>query len=116
MRGSTPIASHYNGYLKHGKRKKSQNNSHLLNYCSCKTQGDNILRVYLTVSAAACISYWNSLEGAFIHDDVFAIVRNKDIQVDNPWIDIFHHDFWGNDMQSNISHKSYRPLTMLSFR
>jgi hypothetical protein len=30
--------------------------------------------------------------------------------------DVFLHDFWGDDIQSNVSHKSYRPLTVLTFR
>ena len=29
---------------------------------------------------------------------------------------IFEHDFWGADIRSNSSHKSFRPLTTLSFR
>ena len=31
-------------------------------------------------------------------------------------VKIFGHDFWGADIQSNSSHKSYRPLTTFSFR
>jgi hypothetical protein len=30
--------------------------------------------------------------------------------------DIFTHDYWGSPIWSNLSHKSYRPLTVLSFR
>lgn len=30
--------------------------------------------------------------------------------------DVFTHDFWGRDIMSPLSHKSYRPLTILSFR
>lgn len=29
---------------------------------------------------------------------------------------IFRHDFWGDSIYSNISHKSYRPITIITFR
>lgn len=32
------------------------------------------------------------------------------------WTDVFTHDFWGTHILSPLSHKSYRPLTTLTFR
>lgn len=32
------------------------------------------------------------------------------------WLDIFSHDFWGFNITSENSHKSYRPFTILTFR
>ena len=29
---------------------------------------------------------------------------------------VFSHDFWGDDMRDKDSHKSYRPITVLSYR
>ena len=78
--------------------------------------GAGVLRVQLVAGVIACVCYWNTLKGEFVHDDVFAIVKNKDVQLDSDWIDCFQHDFWGKDISSNVSHKSYRPLTVLSFR
>lgn len=51
----------------------------------------------------------------FVFDDAEAIIKNKDV-TSNSLIDVFYHDFWGNKIASNLSHKSYRPLTTLSFR
>ena len=64
--------------------------------------------------AFAC--YWNSLQGELVHDDTWAIVKNKDIQPSAPIFQLFQDDFWGKSMSSAASHKSYRPLTILTFR
>jgi hypothetical protein len=34
----------------------------------------------------------------------------------SPIQDILNHDFWGQDIRLSDSHKSYRPLTTLTFR
>ncbi|XP_026764670.2 protein O-mannosyl-transferase TMTC4-like [Galleria mellonella] len=56
-----------------------------------------------------------SLHGDFVFDDSEAIIKNKDI-LSESWFDCFYNDFWGTNIKSNLSHKSYRPLTVLSFR
>ena len=66
------------------------------------------------VLAVAC--YWNSLQGGLVHDDIFAIRDNPDVRPDTPLTSVFSNDFWGKPMSSNVSHKSYRPLTVLTFR
>lgn len=40
----------------------------------------------------------------------------QDLQAETPLGDLWHHDFWGSRLSSNTSHKSYRPLTVLTFR
>ncbi|KAL7983882.1 hypothetical protein Chor_000758 [Crotalus horridus] len=40
----------------------------------------------------------------------------QDLRADTPLGDLWHHDFWGSKLSSNTSHKSYRPLTVLTFR
>lgn len=71
---------------------------------------------YITISVAAFICYCNTLGGTFVFDDNEAIVKNKDIMpYTNIW-NIFKNDFWGTDITLNSSHKSYRPLTILSYR
>lgn len=40
----------------------------------------------------------------------------QDLRAETPLGDLWHHDFWGNQLSSNTSHKSYRPLTVLVFR
>ena len=59
-----------------------------------------------------CVSY----DGDFVYDDKRAIVYNKDLLPETPLSDLLIHDFWGEDLLSETSHKSYRPLTVLSFR
>lgn len=62
------------------------------------------------------VCYWNSLPGGLVHDDIFAIRDNKDVRPDTPIFELLLHDFWGKPMSDPTSHKSYRPLTVLTFR
>uniref|UniRef100_A0A670YDR4 dolichyl-phosphate-mannose--protein mannosyltransferase n=1 Tax=Pseudonaja textilis TaxID=8673 RepID=A0A670YDR4_PSETE len=65
----------------------------------------------------AALCYWNSLQGEFVHDDVWAIVNNPDARPGaSPPLAAFSNDFWGKGMGENTSHKSYRPLCVLTFR
>ena len=47
---------------------------------------------------------------------MYAIVQNPDVYSSQPWYALFEHDFWGFPLESEKSHKSYRPLTTLTFR
>uniref|UniRef100_A0A4W5N3W4 Protein O-mannosyl-transferase TMTC3 n=1 Tax=Hucho hucho TaxID=62062 RepID=A0A4W5N3W4_9TELE len=60
--------------------------------------------------------YWNSLSCGFVFDDVSAILDNKDLRPATPLRNLFLNDFWGTPMAEERSHKSYRPLTVLTFR
>uniref|UniRef100_H3ACM1 dolichyl-phosphate-mannose--protein mannosyltransferase n=1 Tax=Latimeria chalumnae TaxID=7897 RepID=H3ACM1_LATCH len=61
--------------------------------------------------------YWNSLFCGFVFDDVSAILDNKDLRPTTPLANLFQNDFWGTPMsEKERSHKSYRPLTVLTFR
>lgn len=64
----------------------------------------------------SCLLYSNTLWGSYVWDDRAAIIGNQDVTQENPLIDLFLHDFWGQDIRHNWSHKSYRPITTLSFR
>ncbi|OCT86252.1 protein O-mannosyl-transferase TMTC1 [Xenopus laevis] len=66
------------------------------------------------VLATLCFS--RSVLGEFVHDDVWAILNNPDSLGETPLNTIFRNDFWGKAMNDNTSHKSYRPLCVLSFR
>lgn len=68
------------------------------------------------VCCVSIICYWNSCKGGFVFDDSEAIVSNKDLRDEIPLGKLFVHDFWGANLSSNASHKSYRPLTILTFR
>lgn len=58
----------------------------------------------------------NSYQGDFVFDDSEAILSNNDLKSETPLSDLFVHDFWGSKLDSKTSHKSYRPLTVLTFR
>lgn len=45
-----------------------------------------------------------------------AIQTNPDLKTDSPLINIFYDDFWGTPLTHSGSHKSYRPLCVLTFR
>ena len=72
--------------------------------------------IYFIPPLIAVLCYLNSLNGDFVHDDVYAIKNNQDVTGKKPLMDLFSNDFWGRPMTSFKSHKSYRPITVLSFR
>ena len=73
----------------------------------------NALPVLLSV-----VSYSNSLHGELFFDDKYAVIRNGDVVNPgaNSIADIFTHDYWGMPISNPASHKSYRPLIVLTFR
>ncbi|XP_050432156.1 protein O-mannosyl-transferase TMTC4-like [Adelges cooleyi] len=70
----------------------------------------------LTVGLLSIVCYSATYKGTFVFDDSEAVVNNHDVNLSTPVIKIFSHDFWGTRLTNNASHKSYRPLTILSFR
>ena len=79
-----------------------------------------MLRSDASVAAfAACVGfacYLNSVICGFVFDDRLAIIDNADVQHGAPLADVWVNDFWGKSLRKTDSHKSYRPLTVLSFR
>ena len=74
------------------------------------------MQIYCIVATVAVIIYLNTLSGDFVHDDLPAIVMNRDVLGTNSLLDLLKNDFWGMPMSEKLSHKSYRPLTTLTFR
>ncbi|KAA3676926.1 uncharacterized protein DEA37_0011545 [Paragonimus westermani] len=70
----------------------------------------------LLVFTVAILVYLNSLWCGFVFDDVSAIKENQDLRPTANWTDVFQNDFWGTPMIQERSHKSYRPITVLTFR
>ena len=68
--------------------------------------------VFIISVLCFCVSY----DGDLVFDDSEAIVGNKDLLPETPLSNLFVNDFWGKKLDSKTSHKSYRPLTVLSFR
>ena len=71
---------------------------------------------YIFVNVVAISCYVNSLWCDLVHDDLFAITENQDLRPETPIGRVFVNDFWGKPMSSNTSHKSYRPICVLTFR
>ncbi|XP_046622423.1 protein O-mannosyl-transferase TMTC4 isoform X1 [Neodiprion virginianus] len=71
------------------------------------------IAIILVIAASLCFA--NSYDGEFVFDDSEAIVTNEDVK-DAPMYKIFENDFWGTKLSHKQSHKSYRPLTILTFR
>ncbi|KAL4232631.1 Protein O-mannosyl-transferase tmtc2 [Mactra antiquata] len=101
--------SENNNYLKinHNYKKKS---------ASVKLKTNWINVIYLLPVFVAFISYINGLTGDFVHDDVYAIKKNADVLGKSDIVNVFYNDYWGLPVHMNESHKSYRPLTVLTFR
>ncbi|KAI1882049.1 hypothetical protein AGOR_G00246690 [Albula goreensis] len=71
---------------------------------------------YVVLVLVCALCYSNSLRGEFVHDDVWAIINNPDVRPGSSLRNIFFNDFWGKRMADNTSHKSYRPLCILTFK
>ncbi|KAG1663003.1 Transmembrane and TPR repeat-containing protein 3 [Nymphon striatum] len=69
---------------------------------------------FISLVSIAC--YLNALNGDLVFDDIPVIRDNKDLKPSTPFSNIFNNDFWGTPISSERSHKSYRPLTIISFR
>jgi hypothetical protein len=70
---------------------------------------------WLFIGFVAILATWNTRFNEFVWDDRAALILNQDIRAVN-WTDLFLHDFWGTPIHLPSSHKSYRPLTVLTFR
>ena len=62
------------------------------------------------------LSFSNSLDGAFVIDDGSAVRTNQDLRPETPLSQLLVRDFWGRPIDAPTSVKSYRPLTVLTFR
>ena len=60
--------------------------------------------------------FCNSLGLQFCLDDNAAIVKNTDLLGNASWLNLLKNDFWGKEISDVDSHKSYRPLTVATFR
>jgi tetratricopeptide (TPR) repeat protein len=70
----------------------------------------------LLVAAVAVAVYLPALDGEFVMDDAAAIVKNADLRPSTPWRNLLKNDYWGTPIDSEASHKSFRPLTVFTFR
>lgn len=70
------------------------------------------------LAAAGMLAFLPSLDGEMVMDDDVAVVRNLDVYPPDarPLWSLLKSDYWGADIGSEESHKSYRPLTVATFR
>ena len=95
-------------------RKEGGNGAHEL---KAKGSGELPLFVCAVVIVAATTScYHQSLGGELLFDDDVAIVKNPDVLGKTPLGALLRNDYWGKSLTSSESHKSFRPLTVLTFR
>ncbi|XP_064490379.1 protein O-mannosyl-transferase Tmtc3-like isoform X2 [Ornithodoros turicata] len=71
---------------------------------------------YLVVCGAASLCYANAPSCGFVFDDMSAVRDNRDLRPHTPLHHVFWNDFWGTPIHKEHSHKSYRPLCVLTFR
>ncbi|KAI1731026.1 tetratricopeptide repeat domain-containing protein [Ditylenchus destructor] len=51
----------------------------------------------------------------FVFDDREAILNNPVVTGKVHWSEVFRRDYWGRSIKSEYSHKSYRPITTMTF-
>ncbi|XP_055936322.1 protein O-mannosyl-transferase Tmtc3-like isoform X1 [Argiope bruennichi] len=81
-----------------------------------EVKGNVTLYCYLAVAVIAFLCYRNALDCDFVFDDMSAIRDNQDLRPSTPLFNLLRNDFWGTPMQKEQSHKSYRPLCVLTYR
>lgn len=78
-------------------------------------QPDELVTKYFhltVITMIAILSFSGNIHGNFVFDDREAIMNNPAIrEIDK----ILKSDFWGYPIRSSNSHKSYRPVTTLTF-
>ncbi|XP_017000704.2 protein O-mannosyl-transferase Tmtc3 [Drosophila takahashii] len=83
---------------------------------SSSSSSQRNLLEFLSICVACIACYYNSTQCGLVFDDISAIRDNKDLRPHTPLRNVFLNDFWGTPMRKEQSHKSYRPLTVLTFR
>lgn len=83
---------------------------------SSSSNSQRNLLEFLCICVACIVCYYNSTQCGLVFDDISAIRDNKDLRPSTPLRNVFLNDFWGTPMRKEQSHKSYRPLTVLTFR
>ena len=71
--------------------------------------------ISIASAAVGVALFWSSTRCGFCLDDHLAIEDNSDVSSTLAG-SAFWHDFWGRDMNAENSHKSWRPLTIITFQ
>ena len=92
--------------------------------CFCFVCPARLYYLVIQVTLSVCLVLWQTRwGGAYLDDDQMAILGYSEIVDCTQFSDVLNQlpalwtkDFWGIPLHLNISHKSWRPLTSLSFR
>ncbi|XP_062560737.1 protein O-mannosyl-transferase TMTC4 [Armigeres subalbatus] len=72
---------------------------------------------YSLLVLLSSLCYFFTRRGQFVFDDSVAVVKNVDVtNCNTTWQTLMQHDFWGANLTDKNSHKSFRPLTVLTFQ
>jgi hypothetical protein len=72
--------------------------------------------VAIAVYAVPLFCATNRKEEAVLDEQHIVNAENKDVNGPTTWTNIFSDDYWGRPLTYHSSHKSWRPLSILSFR
>ena len=80
--------------------------------------GRLLRRPSLWVSLLTLLAYWDetALNGSFVYDDGGSVSKNVVVNGQVPLAEVLRRDYWGTPMSEPQSHKSFRPITTLTFR
>ena len=81
-----------------------------------KMYSPSIHTLSLCVAAVGFLIFCNTLDLEFSFDDKKAIKNNQDLLPNVSWLNLLQNDFCGTPISDEKSHKSYRPLTVATFR
>lgn len=89
-------------------------------WSNCQQQGNFLPQQYQSHVHTAVWGISVSWRGVLHRSVSMALVSFcfllQDLRPDTPLNNIWTNDFWGSNLSSNSSHKSYRPLTVFTFR
>ncbi|KAF8382645.1 hypothetical protein PRIPAC_71787 [Pristionchus pacificus] len=80
-----------------------------------KQEPGNSLASLAALVVLATVPFALSIGGELVFDDRKTVVENGVVRGTKPLIEVFSTDYWGDPLASMTSHKSYRPLTTLTF-
>lgn len=77
-----------------------------------------IFRPSIWTCIISILAYFDdqALHGSLVYDDAGSLKNNPVVTGTLPWTEVATRDFWGTPMETPQSHKSFRPLTTLTFR
>eukprot|EP01041_Mallomonas_annulata_P006257 gene6257-12666_t len=76
----------------------------------------NETKICIVLFSLAFFLYGNTIFAGFVWDDRAAIISNSDVHGKTTLLTLLGNDFWGQNIKLSDSHKSYRPITVLTFR